>query len=47
MVTEKLDAAAEARTIFMRGGDSGEVLDPYRKSWPSTSSVCRQARRSA
>jgi hypothetical protein len=31
MVTEKLDAAAEARTIFIRGGDSSEVLEHYRK----------------
>jgi hypothetical protein len=31
MVTEKLDAAAEARTILIRGGDCGDVLDHYRK----------------
>ncbi|MCS3896037.1 hypothetical protein M2171_005170 [Bradyrhizobium japonicum USDA 38] len=31
MVTEKLDAAAEARTIFIRGGDCGDVLDHYKK----------------
>jgi hypothetical protein len=31
MVTEKLDAAAEARTIFVRGGDCSHVLDHYRK----------------
>ncbi|MFK4522936.1 hypothetical protein ABIF90_000917 [Bradyrhizobium japonicum] len=31
MVTEKLDAAAEARTIFVRGGDYSHVLDHYRK----------------
>jgi len=30
MVTEKLDAAAEARTIFVRG-DCSHVLDHYRK----------------
>lgn len=31
VVTEKLEAAEEARTIFFRGGNSGEVLDHYRK----------------
>ncbi|PSO14033.1 hypothetical protein [Bradyrhizobium sp. MOS003] len=31
MVTEKLDAAAEARSIFVRGGDCSHVLDHYRK----------------
>lgn len=31
MVTEKLDAAAEARTIFVRGGDCSHVLAHYRK----------------
>ncbi|WP_247429285.1 hypothetical protein [Bradyrhizobium sp. 44] len=31
MVTEKFDAAAEARTIFVRGGDYTHVLDHYRK----------------
>ncbi|MET4520275.1 hypothetical protein [Bradyrhizobium sp. I1.7.5] len=38
MVAEKLDAAEEARTIFMRGGDSGEVITTE-KSWPAMSSV--------
>jgi hypothetical protein len=31
MVTEKLDAAAEARTIFIRGGDCSDVFHHYRK----------------
>src|SRR6478752_2840119 len=31
MVAEKLDAAAEARTIFVRGGDYTHVLEHYRK----------------
>ncbi|WP_247488374.1 hypothetical protein [Bradyrhizobium sp. 17] len=31
MVTEKLEAAPEARTIFIRGGDCSHVLDHYRK----------------
>ncbi|MCK1337703.1 hypothetical protein IVB38_17130 [Bradyrhizobium sp. 38] len=31
MVTEKLDAAAEAGTIFVRSGDCSHVLDQYRK----------------
>jgi hypothetical protein len=31
MVTEKLDAATEARAIFLRGGDSGQVVDHYRR----------------
>ncbi|MCK1368017.1 hypothetical protein [Bradyrhizobium sp. 62] len=31
MVTEKLDGAGEACTIFIRGGDCGEVLDHYKK----------------
>ena len=31
MVTEKLEAAAEARTIFIRGGDCSRVLDHYLK----------------
>jgi len=30
MVTEKLDAAVEARSIFVRGGDCSQVLDHYR-----------------
>lgn len=38
MVAEKLDAAEEARTIFMRGGDSGEMITTE-KSWPAMSSV--------
>jgi hypothetical protein len=31
MVTEMLNAAAEARSSFIRGGDCGHVLDHYRK----------------
>ncbi|MDI3562516.1 hypothetical protein [Bradyrhizobium sp. Arg816] len=31
MVTEKLDAASAAGTIFIHGGDCGHVLDHYRK----------------
>ncbi|SFV18961.1 hypothetical protein [Bradyrhizobium arachidis] len=31
MVTEKFDAASEAGSIFIRGGDCGQVLDHYRK----------------
>jgi hypothetical protein len=31
MVTEKMDAAAEARTIFLRSGDCNQVVDHYRR----------------
>jgi hypothetical protein len=32
MVAEKIDAAAEARTIiFLRGGDCNQVVDHYRR----------------
>ncbi|MGL9622434.1 hypothetical protein QRQ56_31120 [Bradyrhizobium sp. U531] len=31
MVTEKLDAATEAGSIFIRDGDYGKVLDHYKK----------------
>jgi hypothetical protein len=31
MVTEKLEAFDEARTILVRGGDPGHVIDNYRK----------------
>jgi hypothetical protein len=31
MVAEKIDAAAEARTIMLRGGDCNQVIDHYRK----------------
>jgi hypothetical protein len=30
-VAEKIDAAAEARTIMLRGGDCNQVIDHYRK----------------
>ncbi|MBP1294223.1 hypothetical protein [Bradyrhizobium elkanii] len=31
MVTEKLDAAAEARAILFRGGDCDQIVDHYRR----------------
>jgi hypothetical protein len=31
MVVEKIDAAAEARTIFLRSGDCNQVVDHYRR----------------
>jgi len=31
MVTEKLDAMAQAKTIIIRGGDPSLVIDHYRK----------------
>ena len=31
MVAEKIDAAAEARTIFLRSGDCNQVVDHYRR----------------
>ena len=31
MVAEKIDAAAAARTIILRGGDCNQVVDHYRK----------------
>jgi hypothetical protein len=31
MVNEKIEALTEARTILIRGGDSSEILDNYRK----------------
>jgi hypothetical protein len=31
MASEKIDALAQAGTILMRGGDSGQVLENYRK----------------
>jgi hypothetical protein len=31
MMTEKLDAAAEAHFIFIRGGDCSQVVEHYRK----------------
>ena len=31
MVSEKIDAAAEARLIFLRGGNCSHVIDHYRK----------------
>jgi len=30
-VAEKIDAAAEARTIFLRSGDCNQVVDHYRR----------------
>jgi ABC-type taurine transport system ATPase subunit len=31
MVNEKIEALAQARTILIRGGNSGQVIDNYRK----------------
>jgi hypothetical protein len=31
MVNEKIDALAEARTILVRGGNTGQVIENYRK----------------
>jgi hypothetical protein len=40
MVTEKLDAMAQAKKIIIRGGDPSLVIDHYRKIVAAMSHVC-------